>query len=146
MNFKTPTNTALYSIEEAIKAYRKLSQHNISQIVRNITVDQALILLILENNDKTQTEVADMVFKDYASMTRIVKLMVSKDYLIKTVDSQDKRKAKLEITKKGKTILKKLKPMIQRNREVALNNVSHEELEQMYKTLNKITQNCKSNK
>ncbi|GAB7089490.1 MarR family winged helix-turn-helix transcriptional regulator [Marinifilum fragile] len=146
MNFKTPTNTALYSIEEAIKAYRKLSQHNISQIVPNITVDQALILLILENNDKTQTEVADMVFKDYASMTRIVKLMVSKDYLIKTVDNQDKRKAKLEITKNGKTILEKLKPMIQRNREVALNNVSHEELEQMYKTLNKITQNCKSKK
>ncbi|WP_321516274.1 MarR family transcriptional regulator [Marinifilum fragile] len=146
MNFKTPTNTALYSIEEAIKAYRKLSQHNISQIVPNITVDQALILLILENNDKTQTEVADMVFKDYASMTRIVKLMVSKDYLIKIVDNQDKRKAKLEITKNGKTILEKLKPMIQRNREVALNNVSHEELEQMYKTLNKITQNCKSKK
>lgn len=142
MEFKTPTTTALYSIEEAIKAYRKLSQHNISQIVSNITVDQTLILMILENHDKTQTEVADMIFKDYASMTRIVKLMVSKDYLTKTVDSQDKRKAKLEITKRGKTILEKLKPMIQKNRAVALNNVSDEELEQMYKTLNKITQNC----
>ncbi|WP_166627690.1 hypothetical protein [Tenacibaculum caenipelagi] len=52
MKFNTPTTTVLYYIEESIKAYRKLSQHNISQIVPNITVDQALILLLLESNDK----------------------------------------------------------------------------------------------
>ncbi|MFT7900337.1 MarR family winged helix-turn-helix transcriptional regulator [Tenacibaculum ascidiaceicola] len=144
MKFNTPTTTVLYSIEETIKAYRRLSQHNISQIVPDITVDQALILLLLENNDKTQTEIADLVFKDYASMTRIVKLMMNKDYLIKKTDNQDKRKAKLEITEKGKIIIKKLKPIIQVNRETALNTISEEELEQLYKTLQKITKNCNS--
>ncbi|REH52428.1 MarR family transcriptional regulator [Tenacibaculum gallaicum] len=144
MNFNTPTTTALYSIEETIKAYRKLSQHNITQIVPDITVDQALILLILENNNKTQTEIADLVFKDYASMTRIVKLMITKNYLTKTTDSKDKRKAKLEITDHGKEIIKKLKPIIQKNRETALNAISDEELEQLYRTLQKITKNCNS--
>ncbi|MDE1208269.1 MarR family winged helix-turn-helix transcriptional regulator [Tenacibaculum larymnensis] len=144
MNFNTPTTTVLYSIEETIKAYRKLSQHNIAQIVPDITVDQALILLMLENNNKTQTEIADLVFKDYASMTRIVKLMISKNYLIKTTDRKDKRKAKLEITDNGKEIIKKLKPVIQKNRQTALNNVSNKELEQLYKTLKKITKNCNS--
>lgn len=144
MKFNTPTTTVLYSIEETIKAYRRLSQHNISQIVPDITVDQALILLLLENNDKTQTEIADLVFKDYASMTRIVKLMMNKDYLIKKTDNQDKRKAKLEITEKGKIIIKKLKPIIQVNRKTALNTISEEELEQLYKTLQKITKNCNS--
>lgn len=144
MKFNTPTTTVLYSIEETIKAYRKLSQHNISQVVPDITVDQALILLLLENNDKTQTEIADLVFKDYASMTRIVKLMISKNYLIKTTDRKDKRKAKLEITDQGKEIIKKLSPIIQKNRQTALNNVSNEELEQLYKILKKITKNCNS--
>lgn len=144
MKFNTPTRTVLYTIEETIKAYRKLSQQNISKIVPDITIDQALILLILENSDKTQTEVADFVFKDYASMTRIIKLMVDKSYLIKTVDKQDKRKAKLEITDKGKITLKKLKPMIKKNRDVALKNVSENELFQLYNTLHKITKNCKS--
>ncbi|AZJ35435.1 MarR family winged helix-turn-helix transcriptional regulator [Tenacibaculum singaporense] len=144
MKFNTPTTTVLYSIEETIKAYRKLSQHNISQVVPDITVDQALILLLLENNDKTQTEIADLVFKDYASMTRIVKLMISKNYLIKTTDRKDKRKAKLEITDQGKEIIKKLSPIIQKNRQTALNNVSYEELEQLYKILKKITKNCNS--
>lgn len=144
MNFNTPTTTVLYSIEETIKAYRKLSQQNILQAVPDITVDQALILLILENNNKTQTEIADLVFKDYASMTRIVKLMITKNYLTKTTDSKDMRKAKLEITDHGKEVIKKLKPVIQKNRETALNTVSDEELEQLYKTLKKITKNCNS--
>lgn len=142
MDFNTPTTTVLYSIEETIKAYRRLSQKNISQIVPDITVDQALIMLMLKNNDKTQTEIADLVFKDYASMTRIVKLMVNKCYITKTVDNKDKRKAKLEITEKGREIIEKLNPMIQKNRDTALNNVSDEELKQLYKTLKKITQNC----
>lgn len=144
MNFNTPTTTVLYSIEETIKAYRKLSQHNITQVIPDITVDQALILLMLENNNKTQTEIANLVFKDYASMTRIVKLMITKDYLIKTIDSKDKRKAKLEITNNGKEIIKKLTPVIQKNRQTALNNISNKELEQLYKTLKKITKNCNS--
>lgn len=142
MNFDTPTHTVLYSIEETIKAYRKLSQKNIVQIVPDITVDQALILLMLEKNDKTQTEIADLIFKDYASMTRMIKLMENKDYLVKTMDDQDKRKTKLEITKKGKETIEKLKPVIRVNRKTALNNVSEEELKQLYNTLKKITQNC----
>ncbi|MDX8554614.1 MarR family transcriptional regulator [Tenacibaculum sp. 1B UA] len=144
MNFNTPTTTVLYSIEETIKTYRKLSQQNILQVVPDITVDQALVLLLLESNYKTQTEIANLIFKDYASMTRIVKLMIKKDYLIKTTDNQDKRKARLEITKKGKIIIKKLKPIIQINRETALNAISDEELEQLYETLKKITKNCNS--
>ncbi|WP_417785264.1 MarR family winged helix-turn-helix transcriptional regulator [Tenacibaculum sp.] len=144
MDFNIPTTTILYSIEKTIKAYRKLSQYKISQVVSDITVNQALILLLLENSDKTQTKIADLVFKDYASLTRIVKLMIKKAFLVKITDSQDKRKAKLEITEKGKVIIQKLKPIIQRNREIALNSISSEEIEQLYKTLKKLTKNCNS--
>lgn len=142
MNFDTPTNTVLYSIEETIKAYRKLSQQNISSVVPNITVDQALILIIIDRNDKTQSEIADLVFKDYASMTRIVKLMIDKNYLTKTIDDTDKRKTKLKITKNGKEIIEKINPMIKKNRETALNTISDKELKQLNTILNKITQNC----
>lgn len=145
MNFNTPTTTVLYSIEETIKAYRKLSQLNISKVESGITVDQALILLMLETNDRTQTEIADIVFKDYASMTRIIKLMISKSYIVKTIDNLDKRKAKIEITKQGKATIKKLKPIIQENRNVALESISDEELNQLYTILKKITKNCHSN-
>ncbi|MEO6346717.1 MAG: MarR family winged helix-turn-helix transcriptional regulator [Aquaticitalea sp.] len=143
MNFNTPTSTVLYSIEETIKAYRKLSQHNISNVVPNITVDQALILIIIEREDKTQSEIADLVFKDYASMTRIVQLMINKNYLLKNIDDTDKRRTNIKITKYGKEIIEKLDPIIKKNREMALKTLSDKELEQLFKILNKITQNCK---
>jgi len=142
MNFNTPTSTVLYSIEETIKAYRKLSQQNISSIVPDITVDQALILIFIESNDKTQSEIADLTFKYYASMTRIIQLMIDKNYVTKTIDEVDKRKTKLRITENGKEVIEKLKPVIQKNRKTALNAISEKELQQLYKTLNKITQNC----
>ncbi|WP_459211493.1 MarR family winged helix-turn-helix transcriptional regulator [Aquimarina rhabdastrellae] len=146
MKFNTPTTSVLYSIEETIKAYRKLSQQNISRIVPNITIDQALILIIIDREDKTQSEIADLVFKDYASMTRIIKLMLDKEYLIKTTDIQDKRKTKLSVTKNGKQIIEKLKPIIKENRAVALDAISDEELQQLYNILNKITKNCQIKK
>ena len=144
MKFETPTSTVLYSIEETIKAYRRLSQQNISVVVPEITVDQALILIIIDREDKTQSEIADLVFKDYASMTRIIKLMINKNYLTKTIDDADKRKAELKITPTGKEIIEKLNPVIMKNREIALNTLSEQELEQLFKILNKITQNCKT--
>jgi len=144
MKFETPTSTVLYSIEETIKAYRRLSQQNISSIVPDITVDQALILIIIDREDKTQSEIADLVFKDYASMTRIIKLMINKNYLTKTIDDADKRKAELKITQSGKEIIEKLNPVIKKNREIALNTLSEQELKQLFKLLNKITQNCKT--
>jgi len=145
MRFDTPTSTVLYSIEETIKAYRRLSQQNISSVVPEITVDQALILIIIDSENKTQTEIADLVFKDYASMTRMITLMINKNYLTKMINDADKRKTKLKITQKGKEIIEKLNPMIKKNREIALNTISDKELKQLFKTLNKITQNCKKN-
>ncbi|TCR15000.1 DNA-binding MarR family transcriptional regulator [Sphingobacterium sp. JUb78] len=145
MKFKTPTSTVLYSIEETIKAYRRLCQQNISSIVPTITVDQALILIIIDKEDKSQSEIADLVFKDYASMTRIIKLMINKNYLTKTIDDADKRKSELKITTSGKEIIEKLNPVITKNREIALNSLSEQELKQLFEILSKITQNCKTN-
>lgn len=142
-HFNTPTTTVLYSIQETIKAYKKLCQKNISTISSEITVDQALILIIIKEHDLTQTEISDLVFKDYASMTRIIKLMINKGYLIKTTHADDKRKAKLSITKGGKELIEKLTPCIRANRETALHNISKEEQTQLFTILKKITQNCK---
>ena len=76
-------------------------------------------------------------------MTRIVKLMINKNYLIKTIDDKDKRKAKLKITKNGEEVIELLNPIIKINRETALNKISDKDLKHLYKTLNKITQNCR---
>ncbi len=145
MTFDTPTTSVLYTIEEAIKAYRKLCFKYITDAIPDITVDQALILILINDGERTQSEIADIVFKDYASMTRILNLMIEKKYISKTADETDRRKSKLKITKKGSQAIETLSPICIDNRNIALNGISAEEQKQLFDTLNKITENCKIN-
>ncbi|UNY97409.1 MarR family transcriptional regulator [Zhouia spongiae] len=143
MKFNTPTSTILYSIEESIKAYRKLCAKNISEVIPDITVDQALILVILsENGGYTQMEIADMVFKDYASITRILKLMEDKDYLKKEVNVHDRRRSLMTLTARGKKAITLLHPIIKLNRSTALKGFTEVELVQLFDLLKRITKNC----
>lgn len=143
MNTKNPTGTVLYLIEQAIKEYRKVSQRNVSKIVKDITIDQCLVLIIL-NKDKqiSQNELANLIFKDNASITRMIELMVKKDYINRTIHKEDRRKFNLEITEKGKKTLKLIHPIVTLNRETALNGLSLKEINLLDKTLNKIITNC----
>jgi DNA-binding MarR family transcriptional regulator len=144
MEINNPTGTVLYSIEQAIKEYRKVAQRNIAKIVKDITVDQCLILIILDKDAKiSQNELANLVFKDNASITRMIELMVKKEYLSRTIHKEDRRKFSLEITEKGKNTLELVSPIVQINRETALNGLSLEEINLLNKTLNKIITNCK---
>lgn len=145
MKQKNPTGTVLYTIEQTIKEYRKISQKNIEKLVSDITVDQCLVLIILnENSNASQKEIADLIFKDKASITRIVELMVKKDYLTREIHELDRRKFNLEITEKGKKTIELLSPIIKQNRKTALLGLSTNEIELLDKILYKIISNCKN--
>lgn len=145
MKLKNPTGTVLYTIEQAIKEYRKISQKNIAKIVSDITVDQGLVLLILnENSNYSQKEIASLIFKDNASITRIIELMVKKGYLVRKMNEQDRRKFNLEITEKGRNTVELLSPAIKQNRTTALHGLSENEIELLDTLLNKIITNCKT--
>ncbi len=144
MKEKNPTVTILYTIEKAIKEYRKVSQRNIAKIVNDITIDQCLVLIILYKDATiSQNELANLIFKDNASITRMIELMVKKDYINRSIHNEDRRKFNLEITEKGKKTLELINPIIQVNRKKALNGLSLEEINLLDKTLNKIITNCK---
>lgn len=145
MKKNNPTGTVLYTVEQTIKEYRKISQKNISQIVNDITVDQALVLIIInKNSDYSQKEIAELIFKDNASITRIIELMVKKEYLTRTINEVDRRKFNLEITEKGKKTIELLTPIIHKNRQIALEGLSEDEIELLDKLLTKIISNCKN--
>ena len=143
MHLEIPTQTIFYTIEKTIKNYRKFSQKNISIIINDITIDQTLVLQFLERHPElSQKEIAELIYKDNASMTRMVNIMVKKDYLSRTINEKDRRRFKLEITLKGKNVLATLPKVIASNRSSALENVSEDELLKLEKTLNKIINNC----
>jgi DNA-binding MarR family transcriptional regulator len=138
-----PQQTIFYTIENAIKTYRKFAQKQLSDVVTGITVDQILILVVLEENpNMAQNEMAALLFKDYASITRMIELLVKNEYLSRTINEADRRKFVLKISAKGKATLKQLKPIIFKNRTNALKGVTESEVNQLFTTLNKIISNC----
>ena len=143
MKLKTQIPPVLYSIEEAIKAYRKFCQNNIDKIPLDITVDQALLLIFIERNPKlSQKEMAELLFKDNASITRMIELMVKKNFLKREINKSDRRRYQLIISDNGNKTLTLLAPTVQYNRSTALNGFTNDEIIQLYNSLQKIINNC----
>lgn len=138
-----PSETIFHVIERTIKEYRKFSQKNLSAAIPDITIDQGMILAFLDKYpEMTQKEIAMLAFKDTASMTRMVDLMVKKQYLKRSINIENRRRYKIELTAKGKQVLETLVPIVLDNREKSLEGITEEELVQLEKTLKKITSNC----
>lgn len=132
-----------YNIDKAIRAYRNYAQRQLKAHGFTITIDQWLIIkAILENPGITQNEIGDLVFKDNASVTRIIDLMVKSDYITRQVHPDDRRKTNLNVTDSGKEVIIKVQNIVEKNRKTALNGITKDELEVMYSALLKISENC----
>lgn len=143
MEVINPKQTIFYTIERAIKTYRQFAQRSISGHGIDITVDQLLVLRAIQDYEGiSQTQIAGMIFKDYASVTRIIDLLVKKLYLNRDYHENDRRRHRLTITTEGKKVINKLNPVVAGYRQRALENIQPEEIESIRTVLEKITSNC----
>ncbi|THD67891.1 MarR family transcriptional regulator [Robertkochia marina] len=141
-----PLKTVFYTIEKTIKEYRKFSQRNLIKIEKHITVDQALVLNILkEQPGLSQKEIAGLLYKDVAAMTRMIEGMVKKGMLKKLPYPEDKRRSLIQPTDKGEAILEKIIPVVLKNRKLALEGLTEEEVHTLNALLNKILTNLNRN-
>lgn len=142
-NMEKLNSIIFYNIDKAIRAYRNYAQRQLKAHGYTITIDQWLIIkAILENPGITQNEIGDLVFKDNASVTRIIDLMVKSEYIIRKVHPEDRRKTQLEVTDSGVKVIKEVQNIVEKNRKTALKGISNNELEVMYSALLKISENC----
>ena len=133
-----------YNIEEAIKTYRMYAQNQLKINDLKITIDQWLVLKCLkENPNATQIELAEKVFKDNASITRIIELLVKANFLQREINQNDRRKMNLKITASGQKILEDVYKIALKNRAKALEGITTEEIESVNAILKKISSNCK---
>jgi MarR family transcriptional regulator, transcriptional regulator for hemolysin len=132
-----------YTIDKAIRTYRIYAQKKLKEFGFKITIDQWLVIKsILENPNITQQEIGEMVFKDNASVTRIIEILVQSGYLERSAHPDDRRKTTLKVTDSGKQIIKKVHGLVLENRKTALEGVKLNELDILNKTLNQIIKNC----
>lgn len=138
-------NVIFYVLEKTIKRYRQFAQNHIDQAGLPITVDQWLVLNVIQECPSLgQTEIAERVFKDQASVARIIDLLVKKKLLAQQPSDQDRRRVDRTITPQGWALLKAVAPIVAQYRSSALEGLSEPAIEQMRQTLETIYANCQT--
>ncbi|SNS64607.1 DNA-binding transcriptional regulator, MarR family [Belliella buryatensis] len=108
----------------------------------DITVDQWLVLKNLSENELlSQTELAQLVFKDHPTLTRIIDILCKKGYVERVPHPQDRRSFQLHLTTIGVSKVKELKPQIAQIREKAWENLNEQDFEEFKRILNTIYTN-----
>jgi MarR family transcriptional regulator for hemolysin len=132
-----------YYIEKAIKSYRQFAQRELKNAGLSITVDQWLTLNYLNENPQiTQKDLAEAIFKDTASITRIIDLLVTAKYIKRNINKEDKRKSNLSITTLGLEIIDKASPIVNNYRNQALKGIGIAKEDHVKMVMKTIIKNC----
>ena len=138
-------DTFFYNLEKSVKTYRQYFQNQLKKHGLGITLDQWLILnTIIENPDISQNEIAEKVFKDKASVARIIELFVQNGFLVRAIHPTNRRMFQLSITEKGTETIGKLSDLVQVFRKNALVGISSDVLRDTQNTMKIIVANCKN--
>lgn len=82
------------------------------------------------------------MFKDAASITRIIELLVKAKYLRRKVHRKDRRRTELVVTDLGKKVISEVSEVVVQYRAAALTNVKDDELLLINKITEMIVDNC----
>lgn len=127
-----------YLIEKTNKVVRRYSQIRFSEAGIDITVDQWLVLKKISDSERiTQIELATALFKDRASITRILDLLLEKR-LVRKEEAADKRAYELELTANGQKFMEQALVIVKNVRKKGMEKLSEKEQEQLRNSLQKI--------
>lgn len=110
---------------------QKLQQHDIA-------LEQRAALEILEYEENvTQTKIAQILGKDKTTISRTLKTLEKKGYIIK--EELDKRTYLIKLTKLGEEVLEKSSETVQEFRAKFASQLNQNEIEQLFNILDKVT-------
>ncbi|MDN3233176.1 MarR family winged helix-turn-helix transcriptional regulator [Priestia megaterium] len=108
----------------------------------NITSEQWTLLKSLEEKDGITTkELVTRVQKDQGNVTRILGLLEEKSLVEKRANPKDKRSTLIYLTSEGSQLIEELIPLDEEVQEIAIKDISTEDLAILKKTLTKISEN-----
>ena len=127
-----------YLLEKTNKVIRRYSQVRFSEAGIDITVDQWLVLKKISDSERiTQIELANAIFKDRASVTRILDLLLEKK-LVHKESGKDKRSYELTLTSAGEKFMEQALTIVKGVRKKGTEAMSEKEQEQLRSSLQKI--------
>lgn len=91
-----------------LELQRKFKEHEV-----DITVDQWVVLFELhQHGTQNQVSLCEHCAKDAPTITRIIELLVKKELIVREACTNDRRKYNISLSKKGKTLIQRLLPIV----------------------------------
>lgn len=135
-------NAYSFLLDRTARRVKQYAQQRFKEMGFNVTVDQWLVLKHLyENEEMKQNELADLMFKDNPTLTRIIDLLCNKQLTERKMNPTDRRSFIVKLTKEGKKKVEQLKPKVKDIRLKAWTGLSQRDFNQFKKVLNTIYQN-----
>lgn len=123
------------------RTYKVVRQDLINAFKQNnipITPEQWILLSKLADASLYQSELANLSFKDKPTVSRIIDLLVSKNWVERKPDDQDGRRFIISLTEKGRDVLRSAWPLVKASREKAWKNITRDEYDSLVNVLNKV--------
>lgn len=106
----------------------------------NITTEQwAILNAVYRNPGASQTDLARACLKDKTNVTRILDLLVKKEYVIRTIDSNDRRVYSIVLTDLGESVLEQLVNIADTANKAFITALNQQEYAELVRTLKTIT-------
>ena len=132
----------LFQIDKTSKFSKLYSQREFDRLGIGITVEQWILLKIIEENDGlTQKELADKSLRDPASITRTLDLLNKKGFVERVPVENNRRQYNVCLKKEGKSFVEKYMPVISSHRAKSIEGITEEELKLLTHLLGKIQMN-----
>ena len=128
-----------YLLERAVRQFRKYSQQLFDEQGITLSGEQWVVLKrISENEGINQREIAELTYKDPASVTRMLDLLEKQDLVSRQPVENNRRTYALFLTIEGKKLVKKITPIAVAARKKGLENIREKDAEKLKQVLNQI--------
>ena len=105
----------------------------------NISFDQWLIVdLIGMQAGINQKTIVKVLYKEPASVSRMVNKLISKKLIVRSINPLDKKAYQLFLSNKGKTLFEKIKPEIDKEFKEIFTNIYERELNLVLNILDRL--------
>ncbi len=138
-------NTSIgYNLNYTVRLMRRFSSEILIKKGLDITLDQWGVIKILEEHEGQGTSgiLAESMQKDRPTLTRIVDILCRKGLTERMNDPKDRRRIVINLTRAGRSRLRKAYPIVEGIRAQLTQGVSAQEISQLQAILKKINQNC----
>ena len=129
-------------LDRTAKRVKQFAQRRFKELGFHITVDQWIVLKHLyEQEEMKQNELAELVFKDNPTVTRIIDLLCKKGLTVRTIHPRDRRSFVVSLTRAGIKKIEQLSSKVRDIRFKAWDGLSGRDFNQFKKILDTIYQN-----